>query len=209
MNDTFRMSLVAGFLLALTASCTSGDPEPSADAVVGHWELFDDESGELESEYTFGDDGAFTFVEHGDSPESAEGTYQAGADLLALDGTDDQGRAVAMEFTYFANDTSLVAGALLPVGEVDGPVGTWEGRIAIEVDGETALSSQDRYELRDDGTAEVRSESSEGTEEIDGTWRDEAGEIIVSFELESITFNVHMELLDGAALGGPVFQRAE
>jgi hypothetical protein len=208
MSRRAAIAVPFAFALALAPACGSDDPGASAEAIVGHWELVDDESGELEAEYTFGDDGTFTFVEHGAGAERADGTYQAGDSLLSLDGIDDEGNRVEMEYTYFANDAELVAGALLPVGDVDGPVGTWEGRIQIAVDGQTEVSSEDRYELHDDGSAEVRSETSDGSEEADGTWRDEDGEIIVSFELESFTINVHMQLVDGLALGNPIFQRA-
>jgi hypothetical protein len=194
-------------VLATLAPACGGD---SDGALVGRWELHDDETGELESTLTFDGDGSFAFEEYGEGAETNEGTYETGDGILSLDGTDDEGAHVVAELTYFAGDDQLAFSALLPDGEVDGPVGRWSGSIHMEKDGEVALDSQDTYQLAADGSATVDSRSGSDSVSIDdATWAEQDGEIVVSFDYQGIGVNVHMHLIDGAALGNPIYTRAD
>lgn len=196
-------------LILATAAPACGGGGSDA-ALVGDWELHDDETGELESTLSFGDDGSFAYEEYGEGAESNQGTYESDDGILSLDGTDDEGSHVVAELTYFAGDQQLMFGALLPDGDVDGPVGRWTGSLRMEKDGEVELDSQDTYQLAADGSATVDSRSGSDTITVDdATWAEEEGEIVVTFDYQGITVHVHMVLIEGAALGNPVYTRAD
>jgi hypothetical protein len=196
-------------LIVAIAAPACGGAGDSSDALVGRWDLYDDETGDLEAIYAFDADGSYRYREYGDAPESHAGTYETDGDLLLFDGTDDQGRHLTGEVTFFADDERFLLGALLPDGEVDGPIGRWSGSLHVESDGEVAIDAANTYELEAGGGATVTSRS-EGESQTfdDASWVDEAGEIVVSFEASGITFNIHMVLIAGAAMGNPIFERA-
>lgn len=194
-------------LAVTTAAC--GGAGDDAGSLVGRWDLHDDETGELEAAYAFEADGSYRFREYGEGAETHAGTYETDGGLLLFDGTDDEGTHLAAEVSYFADDERLILGALLPDGDVDGPVGRWSGSLRVESDGEVTTDLESSYQLADDGGATVTSRTGSRSETIDdATWVEEEGEIVVSFELSGITVNVHMVLIEGAAMGNPVFRRA-
>lgn len=195
-------------LATVTPACGgAGDP---SDALVGRWELHDDETGELEANYDFDEDGGYAFREYGEGAENNRGTYEADDSLLTLEGTDEEGSQLVGRVTYFADDERLMLGALLPDGGVDGPVGRWSGSVYVESDGEVAIDAESSYQLAADGGATIEARSGSRTETIgDATWVDEAGEIVVSFESSGVNVNIHMVLIDDAALGSPIYQRAD
>jgi len=196
------------------AAAACGDSDDAGDAssehLLGDWELVDDESDRVIAEYSFDEEGRFTFVEYGEGAESFTGTYETEAGLLRFDGADDEGKPGIGEVTYFADQTLFALGTLLPVDDVDGPVGRWEGRFYSEVDGQVETDSDSTYELRADGTASVTSVEEGEDSTYEATWVDEAGEIVVSFQVEpELTINVHMELIEGEALGGFMLTRPD
>lgn len=203
-----RLALL--ILATVAPACDDGDGGGSDAALVGHWELHDDETGELESTLVFDQDGTYRYEELGEGAESNQGTFEAGDGLLSLDGTDDEGAHVIAALTYFADDEQLMYGALLPDGDVDGPVGRWSGSLHLETDGEVVLDSEDSYQLSADGTATVSSRSGSDSRTIDdATWAEEEGEIVITFDYQGITVHLHMVLIDGAALGNPIYTRAD
>ena len=201
------LKTIALVILAAGAPACGGAGDSSGD-LVGRWDLFDDETGELEAIYAFDGDGTYRYREYGEGAETHAGTYQTDGDLLLLDGTDDGGTHLTAEVSYFADDERFMLGALLPDGEVDGPVGRWSGSLHLENDGAVAIDSANTYELAEGGGATVTARSGDESETIDATWVSEAGEIVVSFERSGFTVNVHMVLIEGAALGNPIFERA-
>jgi hypothetical protein len=195
-------------ILAILAPACGGASD-SSDALVGRWELHDDETGELESIYDFEADGTYAFREYGEGAESNRGTYETDGGLLILDGTDQEGVHLVGEVTFFADDERFMLGALLPDGSVDGPVGRWSGSVHVESEGEVSIDAESTYRLEAGGDATVESRSGSQTDTHDGSWAEEAGEIVVSFEVTGITVNVHMLLIEGSALGSPVYRRAD
>jgi hypothetical protein len=193
-------------ILAIIAPACGGASD-SSDAVVGRWELQDDDTGELEAIYDFEADGTYAFREYGEGAESHRGTYETDGGLLILEGTDDEGAHLVGEVTFFADDERLILGALLPDGAVDGPVGRWSGSVHVESDGEVSIDAESTYELESGGGATVESRSGSQSETRDGTWAEEEGEIVVSFDVSGVTVNVHMVLIEGSALGSPIYQR--
>jgi len=202
------LKTIALVILATGAPACGGASDPSED-LVGRWDLHDDETGELEAIYAFDDDGTYRYREYGEAPESHAGTYETDGGLLLFDGTDDAGTHLNAEVSYFADDERFLLGALLPDGEVDGPVGAWSGSIRVESEGELTVDSETTYRLEANGTAVVTARDQDENRTIDdATWEEEAGEIVVSFTLESIDFHIHMVLIEGAAMGSPIFERA-
>jgi len=196
-------------ILATAALACGGAGDDPAAALVGRWELHDDQTGELESIYDFAADGDFAYREYGEGAESNRGTYETDGGLLLLEGTDDEGSHLTGEVTYFADSERLILGALLPDGEVDGPVGRWSGSVRVESGGEVELDAESTYELASDGSATITSRGDGDSQTREATWVEEAGEIVVSFESSGIMVNIHMVLIEGSALGSPVYQRAE
>jgi hypothetical protein len=195
-------------ILATTAVACGGAGDDSG-SLVGRWDLHDDETGELEAVYSFEADGSYRFREYGEPGETHAGTYETDGGLLVLEGTDDEGNDLVGEVTYFADDERFILGALLPDGEVDGPVGRWSGSVHVESDGEVSIDAESTYQLAADGSATIESRSEGERDRFDGTWADEEGEIVVSFEASGITFNIHMVLIEDSAMGSPVFRRAD
>jgi hypothetical protein len=193
-------------LATLAPACSSGG---SDEALVGRWDLHDDETGVVESSLTFDADGSFRYEEYGEGTESDQGTYDADDGVLSVDGTNNEGAHVVGDVTYFAGGDQLAFGTLLPDGDVDGPVGRWTGRIHLETDGEVAFESEDTYQIAADGSATVRSRNGDDSISVDdATWVEEDGEVVVSFDYQGIGVNVHMQLIEGSALGGPIYTRA-
>jgi hypothetical protein len=194
-------------VLAIVApACGGGGTDK---ALVGRWELHDDDTGVVRSTLTFDADGSFRYEELGEGAESDQGTYETDGGVLSLDGTSDEGAHVVGDLTYFAGDDQLAFGTLLPDGAVDGPVGHWSGSIHLEEDGEVAFESEDSYRLAADGSATVESRNGDDAINVDdATWVEEGGEVVVSFDYQGIGVNVHMQLIEGAALGGPIYTRA-
>jgi len=196
-------------LLVLATLAPACGGSGSDGALVGRWELHDDDTGELRSTLTFDADGSFRYAEVGEGAESDQGTYDTGDGILSLDGTDDEGSHVVADLTYFAGEDQLAWGTLLPEGTVDGPVGRWSGSIHIEKDGEVAFDGEDSYQLAADGSATVESRNGDDTLNADdATWVEEDGEVVVSFDYQEIGVNVHMQLIEGEALGGSIYGRA-
>ena len=196
----------AHLILAMTAAACGGAGD---DSLVGRWNLHDDQTGELQAIYDFEADGSYRFREYGEGAEAHAGTYETDDGLLIFDGTDDEGNHLIGEVTYFAGDQQLILGALLPDGEVDGPIGRWSGSVHVESDGEVSIDAANSYTLAASGSATIESRSESESDTFEGTWADQEGEIVVSFEASGITFNIHMVLIESRALGSPVFQRSD
>ncbi len=196
-------------VLATLVPACGGSSDAGADALVGRWDLHDDDTGELEAAYAFDADGSYHYREYGEGAESHAGTYETDGGLLILDGSDQEGARLHGEVTFFADDQRFILGALLPDGEVDGPVGRWSGSVLVENEGETVIDAATSYQLEKGGAATIEARNRGQSETREGTWEAEEGEIVVSFESSGITVNVHMLLVEGAAMGSPVFERAD
>jgi len=196
-------------MLAAAAPACGGSSDGAAAALVGRWDLHDDDTGELEAAYAFDADGTYHYREYGEGAESHAGTYETDDGLLILEGMSDEGAHLRGEVTFFADQERFILGALLPDGEVDGPVGRWSGGVHVENEGEVVIDAESSYRLETGGAATIEGRSGGQSETHDGTWAEEAGEIVVSFESSGITVNVHMLLVEGEAMGSPVFQRVE
>jgi hypothetical protein len=204
-----QMLKTCALLMVATAATTAcGGADDGDGDLVGRWELRDEDGGELRAIYEFEEDGSYAFREYGETPESHRGTYEVDGELLIFDGTDEAGRDLVGEVSYFAGDDRFIIGALRPDGEVDGPVGRWSGSLRVEADGQVETDVESSYQLAADGGASIESRSGDQSETIDGSWVEEDGEIVVSFERSDITINIHMVLIEGEALGGPVFERS-
>lgn len=204
------MLRTCAILMAAAAVTACGGAGDESGELVGRWELTDEETGELEAIYDFAGDGTYAFREYGEAGESHRGTYEADGELLVMEGTDDEGRDLIGEVSYFAGGDRFILGALRPDGEVDGPVGRWSGSLRVEAEGEVEMDVASSYQLAAGGGATIESRSGSQSETIDdASWVMEADEVVVSFESTSgITVNIHMVLVEGEALGSPVFRRS-
>jgi hypothetical protein len=206
-----QMLRTCAILMAASAAVTAcGGAGDDAGELVGRWELSDEDTGELEAIYDFGEDGSYAFREYGEAGESHRGTYEADGELLIMEGTDDEGGDLVGHVSYFAGGDRFILGALRPDGEVDGPVGRWSGSLRVEADGEVEVDVENSYQLADGGGATIESRSGSQSETIDdASWALEEDEVVVSFESSGgITVNIHMVLIEGEALGSPIFQRS-
>lgn len=198
-------TLLLGLMAAFATGCQGGGNDPSA--VLGTWQIHDPDTGDVTNQITFKDGGRFTLMD--DSGNTSQGSYSIDGDTMKLQGTDDQGASLEAEFTYYAGADQFVLGALLPQGDVNGPVGTWTGRLRSVSNGKTTIDETDTYDLSTDGSATVHAVASGSTSDATGTWTTEDGGVVVTFVQQNITFHLHLQLIDdGAALGGQVYTRA-
>jgi hypothetical protein len=197
--------LITSFAL-LTAACSSGgdfDPE----VLFGTWTECD-ASGD--ATFTFGEDGSYLFSEDG-GDDRLEGTYEADATTLFVDGVSADGSSVEMEYTYYANADVFVFGAGHPEGDHDGPVGTWVGRLRVD-DGVDVVGAASTMTLAADNTGTIEQVPFDGSETFtaDGTWGpdpDASGGFELEVEADGFTVSISFEIVDDAALGSPRFCR--
>lgn len=207
-----RMTIMAaglGLATVLAGACGGGD---DAGALVGTWQTTDPDTGDVTNTLTLEDGGNFTLVEVEDGNRTTTGTYEADGETMTMHGTDSDGVTADLDFSYYVNDTSFMLGALLPQGDVSGVVGTWKGHVKAVSDSpdDTPLDETDTYDLQDDGSVSLHAVTPDQTLDITGTWvMDGADAVTATFEQDGFTINIHMQLLDGAALGGPVYARAD
>lgn len=193
--------------LALSAAACSGGSGSVSEALIGRWVECDGGG----SSYTFDADGTFVFDEP--SGDHITGTYGGDDRTLLMTGENAGGTAVELELTYYASDTHFVQGASFPRGDHDGPVGTWEGFLRGESDGDL-LGTETTLELREDGAGtlvQIPFDDSE-TFETEGTWapdvdEENAGGYEFEFPFDGITVSLSFQIIDDAVLGSPDYCR--
>jgi hypothetical protein len=204
-------SLCLGLCLVAVA-CT--DESQNATLLVGEWSDCED----AEDTFVFASDGSFAFDEtctgEGCSEDHITGSYSAGDTSVSVAGTDQDGVAVTMDFSYYANDTHMALGAAYPQGSHEGIVGTWQANLRVEGDGDI-FGSTTTMELRADGTGSMTQVPHDGSETLayDGTWGpDEDENNVGGYELtmpqdENFTISVSFQLIDDAVIGTPRYCR--
>ena len=203
------MAAGLGLVTVLAGACQGGD---DAGALVGNWQTTDPDTGDVTNTLTLEDGGHFTLVEVEDNSRTTTGTYQADGQVMTMHGTDTDGVTADLDFSYYVNDTSFMLGALLPQGDVSGVVGSWQGHIKIESDdpNDTPMDETDTYQFEDGGAVSIHAVTPERTDDVSGTWvMDGADTVVVTVEQDNFTVNLHLAILDGAAMGGPIYTRAD
>jgi hypothetical protein len=204
---SIRQCIVLSSAVVL-AACggDAGDNDPGQ--LVGTWRalpsgLNEGEPVESRDQMVIGADGSVQFIEAGDPPET--GTYTAdGRDITITAGEE----TIRMQYVVTAD--RFMFGALTPDGDVDGIVGTWAGDARRNTEDISLV-----VDVRADGTVTYERDSSdpsgEGDETLEGTWRQDPLDFVMTFEIPSeggsFTVNLHFMELPGRAIGGPLFER--
>jgi hypothetical protein len=198
------LTLLALSSLAATAACGGGggsDP----DQLVARWtevptSLNPDELDTL----VFTDDGHFTLTEA--DGDITAGDWEADSTELTISGVED-GQAHTLHTLYAIEGDKFLMGALLPDGDVDGPVGVWRGNAGYD-------EREATFELtfNADATGRYVVDRSDGeADDVAGTWVIEGEELVFTYEelLEEteVTINLHFQMLPGVAIGGPMYQK--
>jgi hypothetical protein len=180
------------------------DASPASPFLVGEWRQLESQvSPAPENErtlMTFVDDGTWTLVEPTDPSETETGTWTADATTLNLTVSTSGSTLTSW---YLATPDRLMYGALLPVGVVDGTVGTWRGEASVNDEMVTAT-----LELRADNTAHLeRQEGTDPIEILDGTWAYDVDDVVFTTMIDTTTVNLHFKEIRGVAIGSPLFER--
>lgn len=186
-------------LYACVDSSGSSDPD-----LVGTWRQlessFNPTPVDMRTVITLGDDGTYAIDEHG-THEMAD--YTANGERITLTATEN-GKTITFIENYFATSDRLMLGALFPIGSIDGVVGSWRGSTTYDSD-EITLT----VDLHADNTVhrERMGGKADDNSVRDGTWKFEGDEVITTFVEGATTIDLHAQLLDGRALGGPLYER--
>jgi hypothetical protein len=194
---------------AALAACGSDGAGNDPDQLIGTWRelpngINAEDPIESRDRMVFTADGSVQIIES-DGPEV--GTYTADDRDVTLSSGEDTYRV-----QYVVTEDRFMFGALTPDGDVDGLVGTWAGDARLN-DVDISLVA----ELRADGTVTYERDSSDpsgaGDEVLEGTWRQDPLDLVMTFEIPSengtFTANLHFQELPGRAIGGPLFERLE
>ncbi len=199
------ISIAICSLFACGDSPSSGGSDPAD--LVGTWReipsSFDGDTPiDQRSRITLGDDGSYR-VEEPSHNSDESGTFVANSDTITLTGTED-GKTSKFVDNYVVTGDRFLLGALFPQGTVDGVVGTWKGNVTLDTDTITLT-----LDLHADNTAHYDRKGSKPADNDvrDGTWKFEGDDVVTSFVNGGTTVNIHMQQLDGRALGGPLYER--
>jgi len=188
-------------------ACGDGAGASDPADLVGTWrELpssFDSDTPvDMRTLITLADDGTYAIDERdGGTDEMA--SYTANGDTLTLTGTEN-GKTTTFIQNYLVTGDRFMLGALFPQGSIDGVVGTWRGSVTFNDDKITLT-----LDLHADNTVHSDIHGGKATDNRvqDGTWKFEGDDVVASFVDGNTTTNVHMQQLEGRALGGPLYER--
>jgi hypothetical protein len=190
MATTMRRSLIAFWFVA---ACSGGEDS----SIVATWREVPNAFTVPEDQelmvWTFAEDGSYERVENGDTER---GFYELADGFLLL--REEEEGDPAFEATYLLDGDHLLWAAMLPVDEVVGAVGTWEGTVALAGSRYTIT-----YQLRDDGTGSVAYDREVGEDQtLDGTWEEDGTSFRFTHEPEeNVTVDLLGHRLDELALG--------
>ena len=143
-------------------------------------------------------DGTFIYEEEGDDDV---GTWTADTTTFTMMGSNAPGGpTMTLSCAYRLEATQLVVPAFLPVGTVDGSVGTWR-----TVTTKDAKVTTQTLELRADSTATMRIESDD-PRLLQGTWAYDVDDVVFTTMIDTTTLNIHLQEIRGVALGS-LFER--
>ena len=130
------------------------------------------------------------------------GTYDA--DDLTITIRSDIGTVHhATSLNYVIDSDQLLLGALLPVGDTDGVIGSWHGDESQDL--EVVKIALD---VRADGTVHYTFDSSvAGHDAADGAWRIEAGDFVTRLAVGTTLRDVHWKSISNRAIGNGLFVR--
>jgi hypothetical protein len=199
-------------MLCLTAGACGSDDSEFTEALAGVWADCDNS----DARFTFGADGAFAFDEGEPGTEGWDhvvGTFSADETTVFAEGVSEDDVDVDYEFTYYVAGDELLVGAAHPVGDHDGLVGTWRARLHVVPSNDDPFGADTEFDLRADGSGTMSSVYLDGSPDAlyDGTWAedDEAPGYVFRFVVgedgDTITYNIHFQLVDDAVLGVPEF----
>jgi hypothetical protein len=199
--------------LALAVGSMSLQACSDDEALIGEWSNI--ESGVTESKYTFAEDGTFSQDELGDDnllhPVYA-GTFSTDGDRLTTEGQLGDLGVFRWETTYYADDHQFGRVALLPVGEVDGMVGTWHASLRLEnltEAGDSPETSDQTLTIAADGAVHLIVVEQGRSAEYDGVYVvDDRGRFELSLAGETGSYFSFLTPIDGAAfIDGEVYVR--
>jgi hypothetical protein len=143
-------------------------------------------------------DGTFVYEEEGDDDT---GTWTADAATITIMGNNGPGTPVrTITAEYLIKDMRLVWPAFLPMGAVDGAVGTWRSKTTDD-----GMVVTQTFQVRADMTATLQVDSDEQLI-LQGTWAYEVDDLVFTTMIEQTTLNLHFQEIRGVALG-PLYDR--
>jgi hypothetical protein len=180
----------------------AGCPGPSGDDLVGTWQQVqtaNDDPTDRET-LTINDDGTYSRADTTSTLDT--GTYDVDGDRVTIHASAN-GETHEIEEGYVVVGDKLAVGTLTPDGSVDGLIGAWHGDLHQD-GGTTSLD----FNLHADGSLEYHSESTEdGQLDLTGTWRDEAGDLILTVTYQGVTANLYGKYILGEALADKLYAR--
>lgn len=180
----------------------AGCPGPSSDDLVGTWQQVqtaNDDPSERET-LTINDDGTYSRADTATTLDT--GTYDVDGDRVTIH-ADAFGEHHDIEEGFVVIGDQLAVGTLTPDGSVDGLVGSWHGD--LHQDGGTTTLD---FDLHADGSLDYHANSTEDGElTLSGTWRDEAGDLILTVTYQGVTADLYGKYILGEALADKLYQR--
>lgn len=171
MPDERRMTTCKRIILlgslALVGCGTSGSDQGAAAELIGTWQRLDD-GGTVRDEFTFGADSSYAFDERGggENEDHIVGTFTIVDGVIITEGD-----GFTQRMTYAIDGDRLAPGAGVRIDGDPGELpGTYRAELEWRADG-SAYGGTSENELREDGTAQHREQSVDGTSAtFDGTW---------------------------------------
>jgi hypothetical protein len=203
---TRNLKVMGALVLAvgsMALQACGGDDE----ALIGEWSEI--ESGTTYSKYTFFDDGNFSLdqlEEDGALHPFYAGTFSTDGDRLTTEGQLSGEGVLRLEATYYVDDTQFGRVALLPVGEVDGVVGTWHSYARLDnlsEEGDSPDITEKTLSIAADGAVHLIDVDGDRSTEYDGGYVvDDDGRFEFELDSEVDTLLFHLTPIEGAALVG-------
>jgi hypothetical protein len=184
--------------LVLAAGC----PGPSNDDLVGTWQQVQTANDDPVDRETLvlNDDGTYSRADTSGTLDT--GTFDTDGDRVTIH-ANANGEQHEIEEGFVVAGDQLAVGTLTPDGDVDGLVGSWHGE--LHQDGATTTLD---FDLHADSSMHYHADStSEGATDLDGTWRDEGGDLIITVTFQGVTGNLYGKYIAGEAIADKLYQR--
>lgn len=184
--------------LLLLAAC----PGPSNDDLVGTWQQVQTANDDPVDRETLvlNDDGTYSRADTTGTLDT--GTFDIDGDRVTIH-ADANGEQHVIEEGFVVIGDQLAVGTLTPDGAVDGLVGSWHGE--LHQDGDTTTLD---FALHADSSMHYHANStSDGETDLDGTWRDEGGDLIITVTVQGVTGNLYGKYIAGEAIADKLYAR--
>ncbi len=195
-------------LVALGLAACGSPSAGELQAVDGTWNRYHDD-GNIRDQFAFNGDETFSFDEYKEDPadeDHVSGTYVVDEQELVMETQGGSART-----SFYVNDGELLIDTFLPEQQTEGGIGRWQrtSRQSAPVVG-IEVSEQTTVDIAADGTATwLTISDSDVVEDLAGTWEFQPPRTYrVSLSVGGAEFSMDMELVDGSALGGTLYERA-